>query len=145
MKQTNNTSNLKFLALLFGIIFISIGLVSIFVLVFLGFNIIIIDPIEQLIVILIGIIFLRGFIDLQNHKSSGEAYIFVGTIIGIVLGTLASLEFLFVGLIEGLLNEDTLPTFTSHFISYLFNPALILGFLSFLPHKMIKQREKLDN
>ncbi|MHA2167259.1 MAG: hypothetical protein ACXAAT_15495, partial [Candidatus Hodarchaeales archaeon] len=72
---------------------------------------------------------------------SGEAFLFVGTIIGIILGALALLELLFIGLIGGLLNENSLSSFFSRLISYLFNPALLLGFLTFIPHKMIKHRE----
>ena len=143
--QTDNTKRLKFLALSYGLIFIFVGILGIIFLLFLDVTNIIIDPIEQLIIILIGIIFLRGYNDLNKQKGSGKAFMFVGTIIGIVLGILASLEFFFVGLIEGLLNKTSLDEFTSHFLSYLLNPALILGFLTFIPHKLMKQRENIKN
>lgn len=137
----NNFTFLKLFTILYGSVFILIGILGIIFLIMMKNLPIVIDPIEQLILILTGVIFLRGYSDLQAEKISGEAFLFVGTIMGIVLGTLAFLEFLFVGLIGGLLNESSLSNFISRFFSYLFNPALILGFLTFIPHKMMKQRE----
>jgi len=121
---------LKTVAILYGSVFILAGILGIVFLIMIENFPIIIDPIEQLILILTGVIFLRGFTDLQAEKISGKAFVFVGTIMGFVLGILASLEFLFVGLIGGLINESSLPSFISRFFSYFFNPALILGFLS---------------
>jgi len=139
--EENNFSILKWFALLYGSIFILTGILGIIFLFMIQNIPIVIDPIEQIILILIGIIFLRGYSDLRAEKVSGEAFLFVGTIIGIVVGTLAFLEFLFLGLILGLLDESTLTNFVSRFFSYLFNPTLILGFLTFIPHKMMKKRE----
>lgn len=139
--KENNFTTLKLFAILYGSVFILAGIMGIVFLILIKNFPIIIDPIEQLILILTGLIFLRGFIELQAKKVSGEAFLFVGTIMGIVLGILASLEFLFVGLIGGLINESSLTTLISRIFYYSLNPALILGFLTFIPHIIMKQRE----
>lgn len=139
--KKENYSNLKLIAMLYGCAFILAGISGIVFLLIIKNFIIIIDPIEQLILILTGLIFLRGFMELQAKKISGEAFIFVGTIMGIVLGILAFLEFLFMGLIGGLIDESSLANLVSRIFSYFFNPALILGFLTFIPHIIMKQRE----
>ena len=139
--KENNFTILKLFGILYGSAFILSGIMGIVFLILIKNFPIIIDPIEQLILILTGLIFLRGFTELQAKKVSGEAFLFVGTIMGIVLGILASLEFLFVGLIGGLINESSLNTFISRIFYYSFNPALILGFLTFIPHIIMKQRE----
>lgn len=140
LKEKNN-SVLKRLAMLYGVVFILTGILGIIFQILLQEIPIAIDIIEQFILILIGTIFLRGYSELGSENKSGEAYIFVGTIIGIILGTLALLKFLFVGLIGGLLNENSLSSFLSRLLTYLLNPALLLGFIIFIPHKMIKHRE----
>ena len=139
--KKNNNTHLKFVALLFGFMYIVLGIMGIIISIFVPFITLFIDQIAQLILILIGVIFLRGYLELRTDKSSGEAFVFVGTIIGMVLGTLAFLEFFFVGIIQGLLIETTISSFTAHILNHSFNPALILGFLTFIPHKMIKHRE----
>ena len=139
----NNSALVKLVAILYGSIFIVIGFLGIILLSATSKLPIAIDPIEQLLLILIGIIFLRGYSDLHAKKISGEAFIFVGTIMGIVAGALAFLKFFFVGLVGGLINENILSDFTSRFFFYLYNPSLILGFLTFIPHKIMKQREML--
>jgi len=139
--QNNNIKTLKLVAILYGGVFILAGILGIVFLIIINDFPIIIDPIEQLILILTGLIFFRGFAELQAHKISGEAFIFVGTIMGIVLGILAFLEFLFMGLIGGLIDENSLTNFVSRIFSYSFNPALILGLLTFIPHIVMKQRE----
>ncbi len=140
LKEKNN-SVLKLFAMLYGVVFIFTGILGIIFLFLLQEIPIAINLIEQFLLILIGIIFLRGYSELESENKSGEAFLFVGTIIGIILGTLALLELLFVGLIGGLLNESSLSNFLSRLLSYLLNPALSLGFLTFIPHKMIKHRE----
>ena len=141
----NNYRKVKYLAIIYGSIYIITGLLGI---VFL-FSLnsldlpILLDPIEELVLILIGIIFIRGFYKLHRQNQSGKAFIFVATIIGMILGTLSFLNLLFVGLFNGLINETTLSNFTSRILSYLFDPALILGFLTFIPHKLIKYNEEL--
>ena len=140
-RKEKNKSVLKRLAMLYGVVFIFTGILGIILLFLLQEIPIAIDLIEQIILILIGIIFIRGYSELESESTSGEAFLFVGTIIGIILGALALLELLLVGLIGGLLNESSLSSFLSRLLSYLFNPALILGFLTFIPHKMIKHRE----
>jgi hypothetical protein len=140
-QKENKGSVLKQLAMLYGVVFIFTGILGIIFLFLFQEIPIAIDLIEQMILILIGIIFLRGYSELKRENKSGEAFLFVGTIIGIILGALALLELLFIGLIGGLLNENSLSSFFSRLISYLFNPALLLGFLTFIPHKMIKHRE----
>ena len=139
--KENNFTTLKLVGILYGSAFILVGIMGIVFLILIKNFPIIIDPIEQLILILTGLIFLRGYTELQAKKISGEAFLFVGTIMGIVLGILASLEFLFVGLIGGLINESSLTTFISRIFYYSLNPALILGFLTFIPHIIMKQRE----
>lgn len=139
--KKENLTTLKLVAILYGCAFILSGVLGIFFLIIINNFPIIIDPIEQLILILTGLIFLRGFTELQANKISGEAFIFVGTIMGIVLGILASLEFLFMGLIGGLINESSLANFITRIFSYSLNPTLILGFLTFIPHIVMKQRE----
>jgi hypothetical protein len=138
-ERVENDIILKWLAILYGVVFILTGILGIIILFSIQDIPIIIDPIKQMILILIGIIFIRGYYDLGTKKSSGEAFVFVGTIIGIILGTLALLEFVFVGLIGGLLMENI--NFPARIFSYLFNPTLILGFLTLIPHKLIKHRE----
>jgi len=144
-KNDNNYLKIKYLAIIYGSIYSITGLLG---LVFLfSFNSshlpIFLDPIEEMVLILIGIIFIRGFYKLHHRNHSGKAFIFVATIIGIILGTLSFLNLLFIGLFNGLINENTLSNFTSRILSYLFNPALILGFLTFIPHKLIKYNEDL--
>jgi membrane protease YdiL (CAAX protease family) len=129
------------LALLYGIMFILIGILGIISLFLIQEMPIAIDLIEQMVLILIGIIFLRGYGELKGEKQSGEAFMFVGTIVGIILGTIGLLEFLLIGLVGGLLNEYSPQGFLDRLFSYLLNPALILGFLTLIPHKMIKYRE----
>jgi hypothetical protein len=140
LKQ-NNQLYLKQLSMLYGIVFIFSGILGIIFLFLLQEIPITINLIEQFILILIGIIFLRGYSEFNSENNTGEAFVFVGTLIGIILGTLALLELLFIGLIGGLLNESSLSSFLSKLLSYLLNPALSLGFLTFIPHKMIKHRE----
>ncbi|WP_455142163.1 hypothetical protein [Candidatus Hodarchaeum mangrovi] len=141
----NNNRIIKYLAILYGSIYTIVGLLGIFFL--FTFNSskfpIFIDPIEQLVLILIGIIFIRGFFKLHHQNSSGKAFIFVATIIGIILGALSFFNFLFVGVINGLINDNTSPNFYSRILSYLFDPALLLGFLTFIPQRLIKYKEEL--
>ncbi|MCK4848757.1 MAG: hypothetical protein KAT16_07040 [Candidatus Heimdallarchaeota archaeon] len=138
--KERNLAILKMVAILYSIFFILSGILGIIFLIMIENFPIIIDPIEQLILILTGVIFLRGFTNLQAEKVTGKAFIFVGTIMGFVIGILASLEFLFIGLIGGLINEGS-TDYISRLFSYFFNPALILGLLTIIPHVIMKQRE----
>ena len=144
MYSENDHKNLKNLALIFGIVYIIVSIVGIICLFTNAVNLILIDPIEQVIQILIGVIFLRGYINFNKKNYSGEAFLFVGTIIGIVLGILSFLDLLFGGLFGGLITESSLNNFIKRIVSYSLKPALILGFLTFIPHKIIKQREMIQ-
>lgn len=141
--KENNLKNLKYLAMLYGSIYILVGFTSIILLFTVKNFMIFIDPIEQLILILVGIIFLRGYFILRTDLDSGKAFLFVGTIIGILLGCLALLKLTFVGIINGFLYDNILSDFSERIFLYLFNPTLILGILAFIPHKLIKNWEEL--
>ena len=139
--ENSDKSMIKSLAISFATIYILAGILGIIFLFTLDDLPILIDPIQQMILILNGIIFLRGYINLYHNNKSGEAFLFVGTIIGIIIGSIAFLNFLFGGVLGGFINERSLVNFIDHIYFYLFNPSLILGFLTFIPHKIIKQNE----
>ncbi|MHA2164848.1 MAG: hypothetical protein ACXAAT_03195, partial [Candidatus Hodarchaeales archaeon] len=83
-QKENKGSVLKQLAMLYGVVFIFTGILGIIFLFLFQEIPIAIDLIEQMILILIGIIFLRGYSELKRENKSGEAFLFVGTIIGII-------------------------------------------------------------
>lgn len=139
----NNVTKLKYLAILYGSVYFLTGILGIIYFMIENNIQIFIDPIEQLILVLTGVIFLRGYTTLKYDEKAGKAFVFVGTILGIILGIIAFSKLIVIGVFGGILNESILSNFIERTLFYLFNPTLILGFLVFLPHKMIKYNEGL--
>jgi hypothetical protein len=143
--ETTKNLHLESLAMLFGAAYLLTGILGLIVLFFANDTLLALklDPIEELILILNGIIFLRGYKNLHTEKESGEAFMFVATIIGILLGILALLNFLVVGILEKLLLDPVNGNIPSSLVAYLLNPTLVLGILIFIPHKRLKNQKTL--
>ncbi len=141
--QENSHSLLMHLGMIYGGFYIITGILGIILLI-LGPPEIFIDPIEQIILVLVGIIFLRSYVILKSQNNTGIAFLFVGTIIGIVLGSISFLKFLFMGLIGGLIEESIYSNFLSRITFYFANPSLILGIMAFIPHKLIKKTKVIN-
>lgn len=131
----------ELLTLLIGLMYLITGL-SLIMFLILGTKIFIIDPVECLILILISIIFMRGFYFFsKNNKSTGEAYVFVGFIIGFLLGIMALLNLLVNAIFGGLLQETSVNSLINR-IFYYTTPTLILGIICFFSHKLMKVHNK---
>lgn len=144
MKDDNNRiKGLTYLAGIYGTLFFSIGLIGLFSLLFNFFFFILIvkDPIESLLLILTAIIFFRGFLKLKNKDGTGMAFVFVGAIMGVILGGLAFLS-LFVNTGFGTFLEEFSLFDAYNQIIENFSFMIVIGILSLIPFKFIQSIEQ---
>ena len=124
---------------IYGALYIVIGVAGLLTLVFDPFlcDNLIKDPIESVVLILIAIVYFRGFLKLMNQDSSGLAFIFVAAIMGLLLGGISFLNFTINGLLKST-SEIWLFSVILNRIDEFFSLSIVLGSLSFIPFKDIK-------
>ncbi|MFX0050608.1 MAG: hypothetical protein ACFFAJ_07580 [Candidatus Hodarchaeota archaeon] len=98
------------------------------------------DPIEPLLLVLIGIVYLRGFLKLIKKNKTGTAFIYVAAIMGIILGILSSLNLMVNGFL-GSLSEEISFTLVYDRIGKNFSLIIIVGILSLIPFKSVQSNE----
>ncbi|MFX0014061.1 MAG: hypothetical protein ACFFB2_14010 [Promethearchaeota archaeon] len=137
--QNNRLKRFTYEAGVYSVLYIVIGAFGLLTFFFDSFfeSTLITDPLESLILILIAIIYFRGFLKLKSKDSLGMAYIFVAAIMGLLLGGLTFLNFAVNGFLRGTL--ETLP-FSKIFKDY-FSFSIIVGSLSIIPLKDVQSFE----
>lgn len=133
---------IKLLAGLMGLLYVISSLTSILFFL-LDISYFVIDPIESLILILIGIIFIKGYYYFEKSNNSvGKAYVFVGFITGSLLGSIALLNLLVNGVMVGLIEQESINDLIKK-ILYFTTPTLIMGIISFYFHTKIAKYENI--
>ncbi len=142
MMLNNSMKRLTFEAGVYSAAYIVIGVFGLFTLLFdpflMGF--LIKDPIESLILILIAVVYFRGFLKLINQDKSGIAFIYVAAIMGFLVGGLAFLNFAINGFLKGIMETSSSFDILNRIDDY-FSLSIVVGSLNFIPFKDIQSLE----
>jgi uncharacterized membrane protein len=98
------------------------------------------DPIELILLILIAIIYFRGFLKLKHKDKTGTAFIFVAAIMGIILGGLSFLSLIINNGLGDFLEGFSFPSTYNQIVEN-FSFIIVIGSLSLIPFKIIKSIE----
>ncbi len=139
----DNIKRFAYLAGIYATFYFVIGIIGLFSLFFDSFLFIIIvkDPIESLLLILVAIVYFRGFIKLKSKDRTGTAFVFVAAIMGLILGMLSFLN-LIVNSGFGAFLEEFSFFVVYYRITENFTLIIVVGFLSLIPFKFIQSIEQ---
>lgn len=139
----DNIKGLIYLAGIYATFYFAIGIIGLFSLLFNSFifTIIVKDPIESLLLILVAIVYFRGFLKLRNKDRTGTAFIFVAAIMGMILGGLDFLTLIVNSGLGSFLEEFSFLVAYNR-ITENFSLIIVVGILSLIPLKFIQSIEQ---
>ena len=95
---------------------------------------------ESLLLILIAIIYFRGYLKLKKNDETGTAFIFVAGIMGLVLAGVSFLNLMVNGILAGILENLSFSIIYDRIVAN-FSVTIVLGFFSIIPFKFVQSIE----